>query len=166
MLLNRSLSERCIRIIENNAEVLTQGTVRKLQSSPRTNSYHNLTYRELYNRGHEIYHDLGRWLRDNSDQGLQAWYTKLGEKLYEEGIPLAEVLWALILTKNHLLEYTDACGLTDSAMELYQPQEFDRLIGHFFDQAVCYAAEGYEHHASEQREPLRNDRHLRFSRRL
>jgi hypothetical protein len=30
-------------------------------------------------------------------------------------------------------------------MELYRQQELDRLIGHFFDRAMCYAAEGYQH---------------------
>jgi len=33
-------------------------------------------------------------------------------------------------------------------LELYQQQEFDRLIGNFFDRAICHTAEGYEHHAS------------------
>jgi len=33
-------------------------------------------------------------------------------------------------------------------VELYQQQEFDRLIGHFFDRAVCYTAEGYGRLAS------------------
>jgi hypothetical protein len=53
-----------------------------------------------------------------------------GETL-QEGIPLAEVLWALALTKGCLLEYLGAYGLADSAMELYQQQELDGLTGHF-----------------------------------
>jgi len=35
-------------------------------------------------------------------------------------------------------------------MELYQQQEFVRLIGHFFDRALCYTTEGYERHTSEK----------------
>lgn len=163
---NRNLSDRLIRIIESNAEELTQGTVKKLQTSPRTKSYHKLAHSELYIRGYEVYHDLGRWLWEKSNQAVQAWYNDLGEKRCEEGIPLAEVLWALVLTKDHLFEYLGTCGLVDSAMELYQQQEFDRSIGHFFDRAVCYTAEGYEHHASEQRKSSVDDRELRRSRRL
>jgi hypothetical protein len=147
---NRNLSDRLIRIVETNAEELTRGTVQKLQGSPRTSSYHDLAYRELYGRVYAVYHDLDRWLWEKSSDTVQAWYNGLGAMRCEEGIPLVEVLWALVLTKDRLLEYLAACGLVDSAMELYQQQEFDRLIGHFFDRAVCYTAEGYERHAAMQ----------------
>jgi hypothetical protein len=70
---------------------------------------------------------------------------------------LAQVLWALIFVKEHLLEHLGDCGLVDSAMDLYQQQEFVRLINHFFDRAVCYTGEGYEReaHASEPARGLR-----------
>ena len=41
-----------------------------------------------------------------------------------------------------------ASAPADSAVELYRQQELDRLIGQFFDRAVCYAAEGYQRDAS------------------
>jgi len=150
---NGNLSDKLIRIIEANAEELTDLVVKKLQSSPRTESYHQLSYSDLYARAYEVYHNLGRWLWEKSNEAVQAWYNELGKKRFEEGIPLSEVLWALILTKDRLIEYLGVCGLADSAIELYQQQELDRLIGHFFDRAVCYAAEGYELRASEMRKP-------------
>jgi hypothetical protein len=147
---NRHLPDRLIRIIETDAEELAQGMIKQLQTSPRTPSYHKLSYGELHDRAYAVYHDLGRWLWEKSDRAIQDWYNGLGEKRYSEGIPLAEVLWALVLTKNRLTDYLGKWGLADSAIELYQQQEFDRLVGHFFDRAVCYAAEGYEHQASIQ----------------
>jgi hypothetical protein len=144
---NKHLPDRLIRAIESNAEELTQGTVKKLQSSPRTETYHKLSRNELYNRCYEIYHNLGLWLWEKSDQAIQARYNELGVKRSAEDIPLEQVSWALVLTKERLLEYLGGCGLGDSAMELYQQQEFVRLIGHFFDRALCYTAEGYERHA-------------------
>ena len=145
---NRHLSDRLIRTIENNAEEFAQSTVKKLRSSPRTESYHKLPDKDLYNRCYEVYRNLGRWLWEKSEQAIQARFNELGERRCQEGIPLADVLWALVLTKDRLLEYLDAYGLADSAMELYQQQELDRLIGHFFDQAVCYTAASYERQAS------------------
>lgn len=145
---NRNLSDRLIRIIETDAEELTRGTVEKLQTSTRTTSYRKLSYNELYQRAYTVYHNLGHWLWGTADQVIQAWYNELGEKRCEESVPLAEVLWALVLTKDRLNDYIGACAFADSALELYQLQEFDRLIGHFFDRAVCHTAEGYEHHTS------------------
>jgi hypothetical protein len=145
---NRHLSDRLIRTIEDNAEDFAQGTVKRLQSSPRTHLYHRLSHNEVHDRCYEIYHNLGLWLWEKSDQAIQARYNELGERRFEEGIPLAQVEWALILTKERLLEYLEGCGIVDSAMDLYQQQEFVRLITHFFDRAVCYTAEGYERQAS------------------
>jgi hypothetical protein len=160
---NRHLSDRLIRAIESNAEEFAQITVKKLRSSPRTESYHKVAEMDLYNRCYEVYRNLGRWLWEKSDQAIQARFNELGERRCQEGIPLAEVLWALVLTKDRLLEYLGAYGLADSAIELYQQQELDRLIGHFFDRAVCYTAASYERQASEKK-TCGEDRELKHSR--
>lgn len=145
---HQNLSGRLIRLIERNAEELTQGTVRKLQSSLLTKSYHNLPQHELYNRAYEVYHNLGRWLWEKSGDAVQSWYNGLGDERCEEAVPLTEVLWALVLTKERLLEYVASSVFADSAVELYQQQEFHMLVGHFFDRALCYTAEGYERRAA------------------
>jgi hypothetical protein len=146
------LSDLLIRIIESHAEELTCGAVKKLQSSPRTRSYHGLRHDELYRRVYEVYHDLGGWLGEKTDHAVRSWYRELGEKRFQEGIPLGEVLWGLILIKYHLRDYIGTSGLADSAIELYRQQELDRLIGQFFDRAVCYTADAYQREASRHAE--------------
>jgi len=146
------LSDRLIKIIESRAEELTRGAVKKLQSSPHTRSYHGLSPDELHNRLFEVYHDLGRWLLKNTDHSIQVRYDEIGKQRFKEGIPLAEVLWALVLTKDHLRECIGTSMSADSALELHREQEIYRLIGRFFDRAVCYAAEAYEREASFGRE--------------
>jgi hypothetical protein len=140
---NRNLSDKLIRIIESDAEELTQATVKKLQSSPLTRAYHDLSFGDVYSRVYAVYHELGLWLWEKSGETVQRWYNGLGADRCEEGIPLVEVLWALVFTKDGLLEYLAAQGVADSAMELYQRQEFHNVVGHFFDRAMCYTAEGY-----------------------
>ena len=142
------LSERLIRMIETHAVELTRGAVEKLQSSPHTPSYNRLSPEELYHQLFEVYHDLGRWLLKNTDQAIRARYGRLGRQRFKEGIPLAEVLWALVLTKDYLRERIGMFMSADSALELHREQEMYRLIGSFFDRAVCYAAEAYETEAS------------------
>jgi hypothetical protein len=146
------LSHRLIRVLESHAEALTEGTIQKLQTSPRTPSYHQLSREDLYERAYAVYHDLGAWLGEKTESAIKSWYHKLGEKRFDEGIPLAEVLWALILTKHELRDDLGTSALADSAMELYRQQEVYRLIGEFFDRAVCYTAEGYENQARRNAE--------------
>jgi hypothetical protein len=119
---NRHLSDRLIRTIESNAEEFAQSTVKKLRSSPRTESYHKLADKDMYNRCYEVYRNLGRWLWEKSDQAVQTRFSELGERRCQEGIPLAEVLWALVLSKDRLLEYLGAYGLADEAPKDYRGQ--------------------------------------------
>jgi hypothetical protein len=52
------------------------------------------------------------------------------------------------LTKHHLRDYIQAAGLVDSAVELYQEQELQRVLGHFFDKAIYYTVRAYERAAN------------------
>lgn len=142
------LSDQPIRIIESHAEEFTRGAVERLQNSSHTRCYHGLSPDKLYHWLFEVYHDLGRWLLRNTDREIQARYSELGKQRFKEGIPLAEVLWALVLTKEHLRERVGNTMSADSALELHREQEIYRLIGRFFDRASCYAAEAYEREAS------------------
>jgi hypothetical protein len=146
------LADQLIKIIESRAEELTRGAVKILQNSSHTRSYHGLSPDRLHHWLFEVYHDLGLWLLKNTDQAIQARYDQLGKQRCNEGIPLAEVLWALVLTKEHLRECIGTSMLADSALELHREQEIYRLIGRFFDRAACYAAEAYGREASLHRE--------------
>lgn len=138
------LADRLIVLIESEAAELTRRTVEVLQTSPHTSSYRNLSFRDLYAKAYDVYHQFGRWLLENTDAAIQNRYHDLGELRFHERIPLHELLWALVLTKNHLRNYLSAWALADSAVELYRQQELDRLVSQFFDRAMCYAVEGYE----------------------
>jgi hypothetical protein len=138
------LSARLVRMIEDHAEQLTHGLIRDLHSHPRTPSYHHLSHEDLHGRVYNVYRNLGHWLGRKSDEELEAAYQELGEKRAAEGIPLHEVVYALILTKYHLRDYIRSTGLVDSAVELYQEQELHRLVGNFFDLAMFYTVKGYQ----------------------
>ena len=146
------LSGRLINIIENHAEELTQGAVKRLLASPHTPSYHHLSASDLHHRVYEVYHDLGRWLLNSTDQTIQDRYVELGTDRFKEGIPLSEVLWALVLTKDHMREWVATAICVDSALDLFREREIYRLIEHFFDRAMCFAAEAYDGEVSQQRE--------------
>jgi hypothetical protein len=137
------LSTRLVKMIESHAEDLTRGVVGDLQQNPKTPTYGNLPTEALYHRVHEVFRDLGQWLEYKPDETMKGWYGDLGRRRHAEGIRLAEVVCALTLTKHHLQDYIRSAGLVDSAMELYQEMELQRLVNRFFDKAVYYCVEGY-----------------------
>ena len=145
------LSARLVRVIEDHAEQLTRSVVNDLQTNPRTSAYHRLSREELHHRAYDVYRHLGRSLGQKTEEEIEATYSALGKRRHTEGIPLSQVVYALILEKCHLRDYIRSAGLVDSAVELYQEQELHRLIGHFFDRATYYAVKGYEHAAQSER---------------
>jgi hypothetical protein len=145
------LSVRLVQLIENHAEELTRGLLDDLKSNTRTPGYHGLPREELRHRVYNVYRNLGRWLNEKTDEMIKAKYSELGQRRCQEGIPVNEVVYALILTKYHLRDYIHTSGLVDSAVDLYQEQQLQRSLGQFFDKAIYYTVRGYEETAASMR---------------
>lgn len=138
------ISVRLVAMIEDHAEQLTAGLVNELKHHPRLGGYHRLGHSELHDRAYDVYHNLSKWVARGSEHEVESAYTDLGRRRYSEGIPLSEVIFALILTKEHLLEYVRTSGLSDTALDLYQELELVRIVGQFFDKAIYHTARGFQ----------------------
>jgi hypothetical protein len=141
-------SSRLVAMIEDHAEQLTAGLIADIQRDPRTGGYHTLPPLELHNRAFEVYRNLGKWVTRGSESEIATSYADLGRRRRQEGIPLADVIIALMLTKDHLLEYVRTSGLPESALDLYQELELIRVVSQFFDRAIYRTVQGYEGAAS------------------
>lgn len=142
------LHARLVRMVEDHADQITHALLNDLQSNPRTPTYHSLSRDELHRRVFEVYRNLGRWVADEADETVEAAYSDLGKIRFAEDIPLSEVVYALILTKYHLREYISTSALLDSAVELYQEKELQRMIGMFFDKAIYFTVQAYMQEAA------------------
>ena len=139
------LSDSLVQMIEAHAEKLTHSLVNDLKSNKRTAHYHHLTGDELHRRTYDVYRHLGQWIASKTEEAIESSYTELGKTRYAEGIPLSEVVYALILAKYHLREYIRFSGLSDSAVDLHRELELQQLVGQFFDKAIYYTVRGFEH---------------------
>ena len=141
------LSARLVKMIEDHADHLTRGLLEEFRRHPLTTSYRQFSDSELHDRVYGVYSNLGRWIDQGTEGAVAAAYSKLGRTRSREKIPLAQVVKALQLTKYHLRAYVRDCGLVGSAVELYQEQELQRLVGLFFDEAIYHTVRGYEEEA-------------------
>ena len=142
------LHTRLVRMVEDHADQITHALLNDLQSNPRTPTFHSLSRDELHRRVFEVYRNLGRWVANEADETVEAAYSDLGKIRFAEDIPLSEVVYALILTKYHLREYISTSALLDSAIELYQEKELQRMIGMFFDKAIYFTVQAYMQEAA------------------
>jgi hypothetical protein len=71
-------------------------------------------------------------------------YIALGRQRFKEGIPLNELVMALMLIKRHLWLYVQEKHFLDSSFEMYQALEFNNRVVLFFDRAIYFSTMGYE----------------------
>ncbi len=134
---------RLVDLIEDHADELTDRLVRRMREDPRATGYHRFDDEELGERAREVYSHLGRWLGETSESAVESEYFRLGKIRRAEGIPLSEVVMALLLVRRNLWHFVEAQG-ADTSLELRQELDLELLVVRFFDRAIFHTVRGYE----------------------
>lgn len=140
------ISEKIVRMIEQQAHRLTQQWLAKVQSDARLVSMRKLDPSLLYERCFAVFSHLQSWLDyQTSKEKLIEYYTALGRERFREGIPISEEIHALILARRVLYVFMNDSGLLDqNAFSMLQGIELSNRVIVFFDRAMYYTAYGYE----------------------
>jgi len=147
------LAYRLVRLIETHSEALATGLLHKVQHSGLTSAYlAAVPAEELKQRVFEIYRHLGDWLLGKTEVDIEKRYHEIGVVRASQGVPLHELVWAIVLTKENLWDFLKREAVLDRAVEVFGELEMLQLLDQFFDRAIYYAAAGYEqemalHHA-------------------
>jgi hypothetical protein len=156
------LGARLLLLIQSHAGPLTRETLQDLTTNDRTPSFRRLRQPELETRVALLFNNLAKWIGDPSDEAVRREYEEMGRTRFREGVPLSELVFAIILTKKHLRRYIREHGLLDFAgdrvlpdellpLELHSIQELNYQVGEFFDRALFHLARGYESEAGNPR---------------
>jgi hypothetical protein len=138
------LSNRLVRRIEDRSDALASGLLHKIQRSARTEAFRKVPPDELTDRVSEIYRHLGEWLLDKSEADIEHRYTQIGTRRAQQGVPLSQLIWAIMLTKDNLWEFILDDSYPDRPIEVFGKQELLQLLDQFFELAIYSAAVGYE----------------------
>jgi hypothetical protein len=138
------LAYRFVRLIESHSEDLADNLLRRVQQSALTRDYDKVPPGELKQRVREIYRHMGEWLLDKSELDIECRYIEIGTHRAQQGVPLSQVIWAIVLTKENLWEFIRDESIPDRPVEVFGELELLRLLEQFFDRAICAMASGYE----------------------
>jgi hypothetical protein len=141
---------RLVHLIETHSEELAGGLTQKILSSERTKDMRKVPANELHHRCHEVYRNLSEWLLSKTEHDIEKVYKGLGARRASQGVSLASLLWALLLTKEHLWAFLDWEGIHGGLHDVFGELELLRQLDQFFDRAVYYATEGYEQAIAEK----------------
>src|SRR5947209_1355860 len=136
---------RLVRLIENHSEELAEGLLEKFERSPRTQDFSRVPREELRERVREILRHLGEWLLQKKDSDIESRYREIGARRAAQSVSLSDYCWAIVLTKEHIWEFLQRQGFLQSPLEIYGELELLRFLDQFFDRAMYYVTEGYEH---------------------
>ena len=149
------IAAKLIELIEVHAERLSADVTKDLHANQRTRGFRAVPKDDLQARLFELVHHLGNWIGDPNEAKVQAEFEEWGRRRFGQGIPLSEIIYAVIVLKQHLRRYIRENGLVDAAfprvegdyvlpMHMHSLQELNAQVGDFFDKAVYHLARGYE----------------------
>ena len=137
------ISQRLIEQIHESANRLTNDLIERLQTDSRSTAYRTIPRERLIALKDDLYQNLGSWLSTRSKSAVKARYVRLGRERYLEGIPLSELIFGLSVTKSMLVDFIRHC-MPGRAEELNLEYDLVISIGEFFDEAIYFAAVGYD----------------------
>ena len=138
------LAYRLVRLIETHSDGLAAGLLRKVQQSELARDYAKVPAQDLERRVYEIYRHLGDWLLGKSEFDIRERYREIGARRVEQHVPLSQLIWVIVLTKENLWEYLKNEAGMERPAEVFGELEMLQLLDQFFDRAIFYAAQGYE----------------------
>ncbi len=150
------LYSKFIRLIEDNAEKLTQNWIKEVQNNPATPGYKKLSRDVLEKRIFDVYKRLGNWVLhyDPTDKKTTEHYIRLGRERAAEGIPLSEVTYTIILSRVIVWRFIEHEGVIESTFDLQQALEFFRRVNRFFDKITYLVSVGHESYKNVEEDEL------------
>ena len=149
------LGTHLMQLIEAHAPALTKDVIRDLTTNANTPSFARLKPTDLENRVAGLCWNLGKWIGNPDDTVVREEYEDMGRMRFRQGVPVSELVYALLLTKRHLRRYIRDYAGVDFAgdrvvpdellpLELHSIQELNYQVGEFFDRALYHLVRGHE----------------------
>jgi uncharacterized membrane protein YheB (UPF0754 family) len=134
---------KLVRLIERHSERLSQALTEQIRKSDRTSDFRKIPVKDLQLAASEVYHNLGEWLLQKTENEIEDRFRTIGSRRAAEGIGLHQFAWALMLTRDHLWHFLDQEGFADNVVKLHGEQELRQMLNQFFDRAMYYGILGY-----------------------
>ena len=149
------IAEKLVELVEIHANRLSADVAQDLVTNVRTRGFHKVPKADLEARVFRLFHHLGDWLSDRRSERVKAEFAEWGSRRFDQEIPLSEIIYAIVILKQHLRQYIRDNGLIEAAfprseadyvlpLHMNSLQELNLQVGQFFDEALYHLAIGYE----------------------
>ena len=147
-----TLANSLVQLIENHSDRLAETMLIKLQNCEKCASFRQVPREEFRQRVYEVYDHLGEWLVSKQEEDVARRYVEIGTQRERQGVLLSELMYAIILTREHLWDFLKHEAGIEKPKEVFGELEMMELLEQFFDRAMYYAAQGYEQSRKTQKQ--------------
>ncbi|MBN1664662.1 MAG: hypothetical protein JW943_13765 [Deltaproteobacteria bacterium] len=114
----RAFATRLIDFTELNADKIAAQWVRDVKTNIKTYSYHDAPAEKIMRQAIEFYHSFRQMFFDDSPyEQAEEIFEKFADDNYQNGIPLHETMYAMILMRRHIWLYAEFQSIVISETE-------------------------------------------------
>jgi hypothetical protein len=135
---------KLIELIERNPNEIARQWCRDVKMNARTPTFHGLADDVLMPIATEFYGNFREmFVTDHPFEAAKQIFGKYAEDRYEQGIPIQEAIYALVLMRRHIWLYAEFQAIFVSAIEHQQAAESLNRTILMFDYAIYVITEKY-----------------------
>ena len=130
--------------VQDFGEEIASMWLSDLRQSAQTPSYGVVSDDELVSASEFALAQVDEHFSGRVPEGdIASFFHKLGATRAAQGLPLPELISAILLLKREIWMTARTHGVWESAMDLQRAVDLNRELGRFFDRAVYHSSAGY-----------------------
>jgi ADP-ribose pyrophosphatase YjhB (NUDIX family) len=138
------LSDTLIGFVNESIPLVARLWLADVRSKHTTAAYMRLDPDSLLAECTTTLQQLGRWLEgESTEEHIRRSFRELGARRQAQGVPLHELLSAIMLLKRQMWAHARSQGVWQRPMEMYRVMELQSRFAVFFDRAMYHSARGY-----------------------
>jgi hypothetical protein len=140
----RAFADKLIEVLENNTKQIAEQWSKAVSTNPRTPSYHSLNPDQYIPHALFFYGNIrkfyyGKMVGDEEPK----YFQNFAESMYKAGVPLDEVIYALMLMRRQIWLYADFNALFVTTLDMHQAVESINRTILIFDHVIHSIAKRY-----------------------
>jgi 8-oxo-dGTP diphosphatase len=138
------LSDSLIGFVNESIPLVARLWLADVRSNHTTATYLRLDPDTLLAECTTSLRQLGRWLEgESTEEQIKQSFRALGARRQAQGVPLHELLSAIMLLKRQMWTHARSQGVWQRPMEMYRVMELQSRFAVFFDRGMYHSARGY-----------------------
>ncbi|MBN1363726.1 MAG: hypothetical protein JW976_02880 [Syntrophaceae bacterium] len=120
----KAFASRLIDLTQKNSDAIVMQWVKDVKTNTKTFSYHDASQEQIVLQAKKFYNDFQMiFFHESPYEQAEKIFDKYAEERFNEGVPLHEALYALILMRRHMWLYAEFQALFNVEVEHRQAIE-------------------------------------------